>query len=146
MSRPRLLDLFCGAGGAAKGYHNVGFDVVGVDINPQPRYPFEFIQADALEYVNKHGSKFDAIHASPPCQRYSVANRGLKTHHKFPDLLPATREAVLAQGKPFSIENVPGLSCHRYCWFHRVSTQRALASASMATVRTLITGKSSVAI
>ena len=69
----RLLDLFCGAGGAAMGYHRAGFDeIIGVDIAAQPRYPFTFVQADALEYVAEHGGEFDAIHASPPCQGYSI--------------------------------------------------------------------------
>ena len=69
----RLLDLFCGAGGAAMGYHRAGFEeIVGVDIKPKPRYPFTFVQGDALEYVREHGQEFDAIHASPPCQGYST--------------------------------------------------------------------------
>ena len=73
MMANRLLDLFCGAGGAAMGYHRAGFvEIVGVDNAPQPRYPFEFVQGDALEYVLEHGHKFDAIHASPPCQAYSI--------------------------------------------------------------------------
>jgi DNA (cytosine-5)-methyltransferase 1 len=67
----RLLDLFCGAGGAAMGYHRAGFEVVGIDNHPQPHYPFTFIQADALDYVTAHGDEYDMIHASPPCQRYS---------------------------------------------------------------------------
>lgn len=102
----RLLDLFCCAGGASKGYHDAGFEVVGVDIHPQRHYPYEFYQADALEFVAAHGHDFDAIHASPPCQAYSemtpLAHRG-----KHPDLIGATREALQAAGKPYIIENVP---------------------------------------
>jgi DNA (cytosine-5)-methyltransferase 1 len=104
---PRLLDLFCGAGGAAMGYHRAGFDeIVGVDNRPQARYPFEFIQADALEYVSEHGDEFDAVHASPPCQAFSQAvkkvNRG-----GHPNLIPATRAAFTVLGMPYVIENVP---------------------------------------
>jgi DNA (cytosine-5)-methyltransferase 1 len=104
--RPLLLDLFCGAGGCAVGYHRAGFDVVGVDLHPQPRYPFEFHQADALEFLAKHGHEFDAIHASPPCQLYSAANNihGRKDH---PDLIGPTREALVSVGRPWVIENVP---------------------------------------
>ena len=65
--RPVLLDLYCGRGGAAMGYYRAGFDVVGVDIEPQPYYPFEFIQADAIEYTLQHGHEYDARHASPTC-------------------------------------------------------------------------------
>jgi DNA (cytosine-5)-methyltransferase 1 len=103
-SRPRLLDLFCGAGGAAMGYHRAGFDVVGVDINPQPRYPFEFHQADAMTFPL---DGFDAIHASPPCQLYAnvTAWRGVPTDH--PDLIDATRQRLIASGVPWVIENVP---------------------------------------
>lgn len=105
--RLRLLDLFCGAGGAAMGYYRAGFDVVGVDIKPQPRYPFEFHQADALEYCAAHGREFDAIHASPPCQGYS-AMRHLPwlRDRDYPLLVPVTRLALLATGKPWVIENV----------------------------------------
>ena len=71
MSRPLLLALFCGAGGAAMGYHRAGFDVVGIDINPQPHYPFNFIRADALD-SSAWPDNFDAVHASPPCQRYTT--------------------------------------------------------------------------
>lgn len=106
----RLLDLFCGAGGCSVGYHRAGFDqIVGVDINPQKNYPFEFVKGDALEYLSRHGHEFDAIHASPPCQRYSVATKsipGLSDSH--PDLVPETREMLLAIAKPFVIENVVG--------------------------------------
>jgi len=108
MSKPRLLDLFCGAGGAGMGYHRAGFEVVGVDIAPQPRYPFEFHQADALEYCTAHGHEFDAIHASPPCQHYSRISvvHGVADDH--PDLVAATRAALIATGKPYVIENVVG--------------------------------------
>ena len=87
MSQPRLLDLFCGAGGSAVGYHRAGFEVVGVDIKPQPNYPFEFWQRDALEFAaayfledwpeeNRHTWRpFDAIHASPPCQKFAHAKQ-----------------------------------------------------------------------
>lgn len=106
MNRPVILDLFCGAGGAAMGYHRAGFDVVGVDINPQPNYPFEFYRADALEALECLPF-FDAIHASPPCQRYSQAtNMHDKTKH--PDLVGPVREALIRRGVPYVIENVPG--------------------------------------
>ena len=105
--RPLLLDLFCGAGGAAMGYHRAGFDVVGVDINPQPNYPFEFFQGDAMAWVldtydPEYG--FDAIHASPPCQAYSAASH-LPDH---PDLYEEVRELIEETGLPYVIENVPG--------------------------------------
>lgn len=86
------------------GYHRAGFDVVGVDHLPQKRYPFEFHQADALEFLAAHGQEFDAIHASPPCQQYS------RTRHihgrNYPDLLGPTRAALEKNGRPFVIENV----------------------------------------
>ena len=108
MTRPRLLDLFCGAGGAAMGYHRAGFEVVGVDIKPQPRYPFEFHQADALTFPL---DGFDAIHASPPCQAHSTIakqRRALRPGtYDHPDLVPATRARLIASGLPYVIENVP---------------------------------------
>lgn len=104
--RPLLLDLFCGAGGAAAGYHRAGFDVVGVDLAPQPRYPFAFLQADALAYLRLCGAGFDAVHASPPCQRYSALKHLAGEGHQ--DLVGAVREALLAAGRPYVIENVPG--------------------------------------
>jgi DNA (cytosine-5)-methyltransferase 1 len=104
--KPRLLDLFSGAGGAAMGYHRAGFEVVGVDIRPQPHYPFEFHQADAMTYSL---DGFDAIHASPPCQRYSVAtvfHPGRQAQH--PDLVDPVRDLLDATGLPYAIENVMG--------------------------------------
>lgn len=107
--RPRLLDLFCGAGGAAMGYHRAGFDVTGVDSAPQPRYPFAFVQADALDFLREHGHEFDAIHASPPCQAYSMAAQAQRNAGRvYPDLVGATRDGLNAAGVPWVIENVPG--------------------------------------
>lgn len=108
MSKLRLLDLFSCAGGAAMGYHRAGFEVVGVDINPQPRYPFEHHVADALEFLAEHGHEFDAVHASPPCQAYTVAGHLPTNAVEHPDLLAPTRDALDALGKPYIIENVPG--------------------------------------
>ena len=106
MKRPRLLDLFCGAGGAAVGYHRAGFDVVGVDIAPQNSYPFEFHQADALAHPL---DGFDAIHASPPCQSFTAYRRkGHGVGGGYPDLIPQTRARLEASGLPYVIENVYG--------------------------------------
>lgn len=103
---PVLLDLFCCAGGAGKGYSDAGFQVIGVDIDPQPNYPFKFFQADAVEFAEDFGPLFDVIHASPPCQTFSRT----KTLHdnEHPDLIEPTRQALVASGKPFVIENVVG--------------------------------------
>jgi DNA (cytosine-5)-methyltransferase 1 len=104
----RLLDLFCGAGGAAMGYSRAGFDeIVGVDIKPMPRYPFEFVQGDALEYLAEHGHEFDAIHASPPCQLFSIATLG-HTKEPYQDLLTPTRTLLCTGATPWIIENTPG--------------------------------------
>jgi len=109
MRTVRLLDLFCGAGGAAVGYHRAGFDVVGVDIAPQPRYPFPFIQADALQYLKAHGAEYDAIHASPPCQHYSrTGNMSHINRQDSPDLIPTVRHLLERIGRPYIIENVTG--------------------------------------
>lgn len=104
--KPRLLDLFSCAGGAAAGYARAGFEVVGVDINPQPRYLFEHHVGDALAFVAEHGHEFDAIHASPPCQTYSKTRTLHDNTH--PDLVEPTRAALVASGKPWVIENVVG--------------------------------------
>ena len=106
----RLLDLFCGAGGAAMGYHRAGFDkIVGVDNVHQPRYPFEFVQADALEYLAEHGHDYEAIHASPPCQGYSIMhNLPWLRGRDYPLLLLPTLEMLEALGKPYVVENVMG--------------------------------------
>lgn len=124
---PRLLDLFCGAGGASEGYARAGFEVVGVDISPQPRYPFRFIQADALAHTQSWldalrvidqvpAWDFDAIHASPPCQALTTASNrwrgsgGVADSHL--NLIPETRSLLDETGLPYVIENVPGARAH----------------------------------
>jgi DNA (cytosine-5)-methyltransferase 1 len=104
----KLLDLFCGAGGAAMGYSRAGFEVVGVDSHPMPRYPFEFHQADALAFVAEHGHEFDCIHASPPCQRYSRTINLTHNAHSHPDLIADVRTLLRATKKLYVIENVEG--------------------------------------
>ncbi len=113
--KPRLLDLFCGGGGAAMGYVRAGFEVTGIDINPQANYPFTFWQADAIRALRTlvaDGGPWDAIHASPPCQAYSrkATDWGRKRNHwtDHPDLLGPTRELLRKTGLPYVIENVPG--------------------------------------
>ena len=100
--RPRLLDLFCGAGGAGMGYSRAGFEVVGVDIEPQKHYPFEFHQADAMTFPLEG---FDVIHASPPCQAYSEATP-MKYRQNHPDMIAPISERLRLNGKPYIIENV----------------------------------------
>lgn len=103
MTRPRMLDLFCGAGGAGMGYYQAGFDVTGVDLAPQPNNPFEFHQADALTYPL---DGFEVIHASPPCQAYSVT---AALHDSvYPELVAQVRARLTAAGVPYVIENVAG--------------------------------------
>jgi DNA (cytosine-5)-methyltransferase 1 len=109
----RLLDLYCKAGGASKGYRLAGFEVVGVDIKKQKRYPYEFIQADCLELMKDMDflKSFDVITASPPCQTHSITQHLRNAQGKSTDkvdLIPQTREALIASGKPYVIENVPG--------------------------------------
>lgn len=101
--RPKALDLFCCAGGASEGLHRAGFDVVGVDIEAQPHYPFPFIQADAMT-INLRG--FDFVWASPPCQAYTLCQRIRDNEH--PDLIEPTRAMLKASGIPYCIENVVG--------------------------------------
>lgn len=120
MKKPRLLDLFCGAGGAGMGYHRAGFEVVGVDIRPQPHYPFEFHRLDAMDVLalmmdglvpwgvsrTRTPTPFDAIHASPPCERYSqLTPKAHRNNHE--DLIGDARRALVAIGAPYVIENVP---------------------------------------
>lgn len=113
----KLLDLFCGAGGCSKGYNRAGFEVVGVDLKAQRNYPseglfgkkgFTFIQSDVFKWCeNNKLSQFDIIHASPPCQAFSVLTPAkYKSNHK--DLIDETRQLLIRSGKPYIIENVPG--------------------------------------
>lgn len=102
------MDLFCCAGGVAVGYNHAGFEVVGVDIEPQPHFPFEFIQADALKLPKKFLASFDAIHASPPCQSYSDLAKRNGNAHEWPRLIEPVREMLIKTGKPYIIENVSG--------------------------------------
>lgn len=107
MSRPLLLDLYCSAGGAAKGYHDAGFDIIGVDIVPQPHYPFPIVIMDALEYLDTQDlSKFTAIHASPECKGYTNCN--LSPKHLYKTQIGDVRERLQRIGKPYIIENVAG--------------------------------------
>jgi DNA (cytosine-5)-methyltransferase 1 len=111
VDRPRLLDLFCGAGGCSAGYQRAGFYVVGVDIEPQPRYAGdEFVQADAMTFPL---DGFDAYHGSPPCQGYSKRMRHLAG--TYPHLIAATRERFRVAGRPWIIENVEGAPLAAQC-------------------------------
>jgi DNA (cytosine-5)-methyltransferase 1 len=113
MRKPRLLDLFCKAGGAGYGYHLAGFDVVGVDIESQPHYPFEFHQADALTFPL---DGFDAVHASPVCKAYTGCNRpnikSVKSREDYPRLIGDMRDRLIATRRPYIIENVMGAAKH----------------------------------
>jgi len=102
--RPRLLDLFCGDGGAAMGYHRAGFEVIGVDLAPHPDYPFEFHQGDAMAWPL---DGYDVVHASPPCPLYA-ATKSLHPGATHPDLLGPTIDRLQATGLPFVVENVEG--------------------------------------
>ena len=107
MKKPILLDLFCGGGGAGWGYYLAGFDIIGIDINPHKFYPFTFIQADVFDF-DYSSIEFDVVHASPPCQAYSIATVPLRLAGKiYPDLVSMTRDLLISFNKPYVIENVP---------------------------------------
>jgi len=109
----KLLDLFCGVGGASVGYARAGFEVHGVDLKHGKRYPYTYTRADVLDVLQDHKfiQQFDVIHASPPCQTHSITqhlrNAQSKTTSKI-DLIPETRAALIAADKPYIIKNVPG--------------------------------------
>jgi DNA (cytosine-5)-methyltransferase 1 len=109
LERPLLLDLFCGAGGAARGYEQAGFEIVGIDLYPQKHYPYEFYQMDALDAPSLFSDwNIKVIHASPPCQRYSDLAKRNKNADQWPDLIPQVRKELQASGLPYVIENVEG--------------------------------------
>ncbi len=109
----KLLDLFCGVGGALVGYYQAGFEVFGVDLKHGKRYPYTYLRADVLDVLRdeEYLQQFDVIHASPPCQTHSITkhlrNAQGKSTSKV-DLIPETRAALIATGKPYIIENVMG--------------------------------------
>lgn len=111
---PKILDLFCGGGGASMGYHRAGFEVCGMDNVYHPRYPFDFSLGDAinyLKYIVEHSNLngIDAIHTSPPCQAYSKSTKSRRNKGiTYPDLLGETRELLEKTGLPWIIENTPG--------------------------------------
>ena len=113
MSAPRLLDLFCGAGGAGMGYIRAGWDVVGVDIKPQLDYPSTIVIGDALDFLADNWHYFDAIHASPPCQASSALSKGTNKGREYVQLIPETRRLLRATGLPTVIENVQGSDLRR---------------------------------
>jgi DNA (cytosine-5)-methyltransferase 1 len=109
MKMPKLLDLFCGEGGAGYGYHRAGFEVLGVDTARArlKHYPFDWECEDAIKYLYAHGAEFDAIHASPPCTGYSRATSALPDRlTRYVRLIPVVRDVLLDLGKPYVIENV----------------------------------------
>ena len=109
----KLLDLFCGAGGASVGYYNAGFDITGIDIKTQPNYPFKFIKTDAIDFLKKYGQNYDIIHASPPCQGYSKHTKPNSKHVHYskgsdePKLLSTIRN-LIPKDKYYIMENVIG--------------------------------------
>ena len=113
MSKPKLLDLFCGIGGTGMGFHRAGFDVVGVDLYPQPDYPFEFHQGDALDFLAEHWREFDAVAGGPPCQASCTLTKGTNKGREYVQLIPETRRLMRATGLPSVIENVQGSDLRR---------------------------------
>ncbi|MCF2526631.1 DNA methylase [Yinghuangia soli] len=114
INRPRVLDLFCCAGGATRGYQLAGFHVTGVDVAPQPNYIGDaFVQADAIEYAAAHAHLFDFVHASPPCQDACTLTKGTNKGRVYPRLIAPTRDVLTASGVPFVIENVAGAELRR---------------------------------
>lgn len=107
--KPRLLDVCCGVGGASRGYMNAGFHVTGIDIDVQPEYCGDwFIQDDAVTFIQKYGSSYDFIHASPPCLKHTALTKGTNKGREYVDILSTTRSALIATGRPWVIENVAG--------------------------------------
>lgn len=111
--KPKLIDLFCRAGGAAKGYIDAGFDVTGIDIEPMPDYPGKFIQGDAIAYLAAHGHEYAVRHASPPCQASSALTKGTNKGREYLNLIPATRALLALFDGPNVIENVQGSDLRR---------------------------------
>jgi DNA (cytosine-5)-methyltransferase 1 len=112
----RLLDACCKAGGASDGYASAGWQVTGIDIEPQPNYPYRFILGDALEYIWEHGAEYDAIHASWPCQKFTAYRRkghGVGEGYLNLNLIPQGRVALISTGKPWIMENVAGAPLRR---------------------------------
>jgi DNA (cytosine-5)-methyltransferase 1 len=109
----RLLDLCCGVGGAARGYADAGFTVLGVDLAGRLDYPYGYVVADALTFLRRHGSGYDAIHASPPCQRHSSLTRGTNAGREYVDIIAPLRTALRKTGRPYVIENVVGAPLRR---------------------------------
>lgn len=109
----RVLDLFCGVGGASAGYASAGHDVTGVDVLSQPNYPYHFIKGDAIEYALAHGTEYDVIHASPPCQAHTPLTAGRPNRDRYPDLIPATLGVLNLLQVPWIMENVPGAIMRR---------------------------------
>jgi len=108
-----VLDAFCCSGGAGMGYYLAGFEVIGVDIAPQPRYPFRFVQGDAVAHIRDHGAEYDLVHASPPCQAGCTLTAGTNQGRSYPQLIPATRAALESTGRPWVMENVMGAPIRR---------------------------------